>query len=126
LPARHDSVSLDVMAARWKATPITVDGRRFPSKREAKRYGELMLLQRAGEISDLQLQPAFPVQINGKPFCVYHADFAYKANSSESTKGCERIVEEVKSSGTRKDPSYRLRRKAAELYHGITVEEILR
>lgn len=42
----------------------TVDGITFDSKREAKRYSELKLLERAGEISNLQLQ--VPVDLLGK------------------------------------------------------------
>jgi hypothetical protein len=113
-------------AARFSAQPTTVDGHRFASKREAIRYGELRLLERAGQIAELELQPAFAVEINGKPFCTYCADFAYRAKNRERANGKERIVEEVKSSGTRQDPAYRLRRKAAELYHGIEITEIVR
>jgi hypothetical protein len=33
---------------KYRATPIILDGIRFDSKREAKRWAELQLLQRAG------------------------------------------------------------------------------
>ena len=38
---------------------VIVDGHRFDSKKEARRYGELKLLERAGKIKDLELQPKF-------------------------------------------------------------------
>lgn len=99
---------------------VVIDGIRFASKREAKRYGDLALMQRGKLIADLECQPAFTVEIGGMKFCTYTADFRYRDLGTNRT-----VVEEVKSTGTRKDPAYRLRRKAAELFFGITVTEIL-
>lgn len=95
----------------------TIDGRTFDSKGEAQRYAALKLLERAGVISDLEVQPKFPVTINGQLYCTFTADFAYTQNG-------ERVIEDKKSSGTAKEPAYRLRRKAAELFHGIRVREV--
>ncbi len=94
----------------------TIDGHVFDSKREAIRYGELKLLERAGVISKLKVQPSWNVEIGGKHFCRYTADFEYLYHA-------ERVVEDCKSTGTAKDTAYRLRRKAAELAHGITITE---
>lgn len=98
----------------------TMDGVVFASQKEMKRYAELKLLVRAGEITDLALQPKFQVDGNGEPFCTYTADFSYR------DKAGTLIVEEIKSTGTAKDASYKLRKKAAELAFGITVTEIIR
>ncbi|MDR3464184.1 MAG: DUF1064 domain-containing protein [Beijerinckiaceae bacterium] len=98
----------------------TIDGIVFDSEKEAVRYGELRLLERDGQISGLDLQPTFVVEINGKRLCRFKADFAYRCPQ----RG--RVIEDVKSSGTAKDPAYRLRKKAAELAHGIKVTEIIR
>lgn len=46
---------------KFGAIPTVVDGIRFDSKREAARWAELRLLQRAGEISDLQRQVVVPL-----------------------------------------------------------------
>lgn len=105
-------------SSRFAAVRTTVDGITFDSKREAKRYGELKLLQRAGEIGELQAHPGFPVSINDRHFCLYTADFQYRDLKTGSL-----VVEDVKSSGTRKDTAYRLRKKAAELYYGIIITE---
>lgn len=94
----------------------TMDGIVFDSKREMERYAHLKMLQACGVISHLELQPSFTVNINGKKLCTYSADFAYFENGN-------RIVEDVKSSGTRKDGAYRLRKKAAELQFFINVRE---
>lgn len=94
----------------------TVDGIVFDSKREATRYGELKLLERAGGIRDLMLQPSWTIEIGGKKLCRFTADFSYSDDSGTLT------VEDVKSkNGTDKDPAFRLRKKAAELAHGISV-----
>lgn len=107
---------------RFAVSPIderTLDGITFASKKEMKRYAELKLWVRAKEISDLELQPEFRVSINDQHYCTYTADFAY------TLKG-ERIIEELKSTGTAKDAAYRLRKKAAELFHGIKIKVIIR
>lgn len=62
----------------------TVDGITFDSQKEVNRYCELKLLQKAGEITELELQKEFvliPNQyIDGKLVerkCSYKADFYY-------------------------------------------------
>ena len=58
----------------------------FDSIAESKRYKELALLQRAGEIQNLELQPRFLLQEsfkkNGKTYrkIEYRADFMYCQN----------------------------------------------
>ncbi len=46
---------------KFGAIPTVVDGIRFDSKREAHRWQELRLLERAGEISGLQRQVVVPL-----------------------------------------------------------------
>lgn len=61
-----------------------VDGIKFASKAEARRYQELKLLEKAGEITHLRLQPSFVIQDafmsnqGAKIFAIrYIADFEY-------------------------------------------------
>ena len=104
----------------------TMDGFVFASKKEMLHYADLKMLQKAKEISNLELQPKFPVFLESKDktkeglLCTYTADFAY------NTKDGERVIEQLKSSGTAKDAAYRLRKKAAEMYYGIKVNVIIR
>lgn len=100
-----------------------VDGITFDSKREAKRYTELKLMRRAGEISDLTLQPSFELipkqrRSDGKAEirCVYKADFAYT-----DTKTGERVIEDVKGVKTR---DYIIKRKLMLQIYGISVKEV--
>ena len=118
----QDNVDKKKNNNRFNVSPVeerTLDGIVFASKKEMKRYAELRLLQRAGEVQDLELQPEFRVSINGQHYCTYTADFAY-------TEKGERVVEELKSTGTAKDAAYRLRKKAAELFYGIKIKVIIK
>lgn len=122
------------LGGRYRANPVVIDGHRFASGIEATRYGELRLLERAGDIKGLVCHPPFKVSIGSLHFCTYTADFAYQqrtklkrfATASGPLYQWLPVVEEVKSKATRKETAYRLRRKAAELFHGITVIEVVR
>ena len=98
----------------------TVDGIVFDSRREAERYGELKLRERAGLIGHLEIHPHWDVMIGRRKLCRYTADFSYRDAMAEGAL----IVEDVKSSGTRRDAAYRLRKKAAELAFGFKVTEV--
>ncbi len=71
--------------SKYGAKPTVVDGMRFASKREAHRWQELRLLEKAGEISELARQVAYPLvarveNSNGFGVTVGHyiADFVYR------------------------------------------------
>ena len=83
--------------SKYGAKPMIVDGIRFDSRLEARRYGELKLLEMAGEISYLVCHPRFVLQ---KAFehageriraVEYEADFQYQDNATGGM-----IVEEIK------------------------------
>lgn len=96
--------------SKYRARKTEIDGIKFDSKKEGRRYEELKLLERAGEIKNLQLQPRFTLQENFKyqgkteRKITYIADFMY-----EEKKG-QVVVEDVKSEIT-KTPLYRVKRK---------------
>lgn len=100
-----------------------LNGLWFDSMKEAKRYAELSLLQKAGKITDLQTQVKYeliPAQKrNGKVIeraVNYIADFVYTENG-------ETVVEDVKSPAT-KTPVYMLKRKLMLWEHGIQIREV--
>jgi len=100
---------------KYRAVPTTVDGIRFPSKAEARRYGELKILESAGKITNFQLQPEFPIKINGKLVCTYRADFIYFTPQ-------QRVIEDVKGVRT---AVYKLKKKMVEAYYpGVKIVEI--
>lgn len=70
--------------SKYRNQKTIVDGITFDSKREAGRYGELKLLERAGAIKNLELQPRIKLEVgdkkikyaSGRQVC-YVADFRY-------------------------------------------------
>ena len=121
---------------------VVIDGIQFDSAKEANRYCELKLLQRAGQITDLELQKEFeliPAQYetferygkNGKRLqdgkrcveksCIYKADFVYR------TKDGKLVVEDTKGY---RDPSsagyakFVIKRKLLLWRYGIKIVEI--
>ncbi len=97
---------------KYRAMPTCVDSIRFASKREARHYSELKLRQRAGEIRLLELQPIYPIIINGKHIGRYTADFRY-------FEGDKQKVIDVKGFDTRES---KLRRKIVEALYSCEIE----
>lgn len=86
--------------------------RGFASKKEAKRYDELRLLEKAKQISFLRTQVRYPIKVNGTLVCTYIADFVYV--------GDREIVEDCK--GLRL-PLYQLKKKLMKAVYGIDILE---
>lgn len=101
---------------KYGAVRTEVDGISFASKAEAKRYGELKLLQKAGKIKQLTLQPKYPLVVNGVKVCDYIADFEYLVLGKSWP-----VVEDVKGMRT---TIYRLKKKLMQAIHGIEIREI--
>lgn len=113
---------------------IKIDDLTFDSKREAKRYQELRLLEKVGAIRDLRTQVKFvliPAQREpdiigpkggkkpGKLLereCAYIADFAYRDIATDKT-----VVEDTKGMRTK---DYILKRKMMLYFYGIRIREI--
>ena len=87
---------------KYHSIATEVNGIRFPSRLEAERYEELVLLQKAGKINHLKLQVEFTISRafrsaeDGEKFrsVIYVADFAYFESETgrwvvEDTKGVE-------------------------------------
>lgn len=94
---------------------VVVDGITFHSKREANRYCVLKLLVYAGEITDLRLQPEYPLRVNGHLVCTYRADFEYT-----QVKGDRQIVEDCKGYA---NVYYKLKKKLMRAVYGIEILE---
>lgn len=89
-----------------------VNGIKFDSQKEARRYQTLMLAQKSGLIRDLRLQHEFTLQeayttCTGKRIRAikYRADFTYYM-----AEGGSMVIEDVKSTGT-KTKEYELKKK---------------
>ena len=95
--------------SKYRSTKVQINGHTFDSVKEGNRYLELRLLEQAGEIEDLELQPEFVLQegfIDRTRLChrpiIYRADFQYR----EKNGGV--VVEDVKGMKTE---VYRLKKK---------------
>lgn len=107
---------------------VQIGNRVFDSLKEARRYGELSMLQERGYITDLECQKKFvliPKQTDkyGKLVereCAYRADFVYTDIDTGET-----IVEDVK--GYREGTAYNLfsiKRKLLLERYGMRIKEI--
>jgi len=104
---------------KYRNVPTVVDGIRFASKAEAKRYGELKLLAKAGAITGLELQHRYPLHdVSGAIAAHYVADFDYF-----DTKRGQHITEDVKGVLTR---AFKLKAKFFEAQYGRPITLIQR
>ena len=122
---------------KYSNKKVTIDGETFDSKKEARRYCELKLLKKAGEIRDLERQVKYiliPAQYetyerygksgqrlkDGKKLleqeCAYIADFVYH----DSHTG-ELVVEDTKGVRTK---DYIIKRKLMLSGYNIKIKEI--
>ena len=124
------------MASKFHSKKITVDGITFDSKKEYRRYCELALLEKAGQIQNLELQKVFElipaqyenvsredyIKSKGKKTkgkcieraCNYKADFVYTENGKI-------VVEDTKGFRTK---DYIIKRKLMLYIHGIRIKEV--
>lgn len=103
-----------------------VNGISFDSKKEAKRFNELKILERAKEITELRTQVKFELQPSfkksGKTYrkIEYIADFTYFDNKLNKYR-----VEDVKGSKNTRTEVYLLKKKLFEYkYPHLTIEEV--
>jgi len=106
---------------------------RFDSRKEARRYDELMLLLKAGKIRDLKLQPQFTFQesyvtpdgdrVRARR---YRADFSYTRPTGPDMNGqvyWVPVVEDVKSRATRTRQYIDKKKQMLEKF-GIIIQEV--
>lgn len=127
---------------KYNAKKVYYDGKEFDSRKEKNRYQELKILERVGQISDLELQKTFeliPAQYEqstevytkgknkGKPkrgkliekAVTYKADFVYIDENGETT------VEDVKGyKGGGAYEVFTIKRKLLLYKYGIKIKEV--
>ncbi|CAM2151285.1 DUF1064 domain-containing protein [Paraburkholderia tropica] len=113
-------------APKYRNTKCEHDGIKFDSQKERSHWFELVQRQARGEIRELELQVRFELTPRKQRddgtwerASYYVADFVY----IEVASG-KRIVEDVKSPATRKNPAYVQKRKQMLAVHDITIKEI--
>lgn len=102
---------------KYKAKKALVDGIQFDSRREARRYLQLRLLEQAGDITGLELQPEYGLHaLGGAQIAKYIGDFRYVDVATGQT-----VLEDAKGVRTR---LYRLKAKWVRLQYGIEIREV--
>lgn len=92
----------------------TVDNILFHSQYEAQCYVGLKMLEKAGKISGLELQPSFEIHVNGILICKYVGDFRYIENGRE-------VIADAKGFRTRE---YIYKKRLMLAVHGIEIREL--
>ena len=104
---------------KYNAKKVIVDEIEFDSKKEAKRYQELKLLEKSGKIRDLKLQPVFLLQegfyYKGKA----QRQITYKADFEYIDERGQRVVEDVKGFKT---DVYKIKKKLFLAKYGKEIE----
>lgn len=107
--------------SKYRNTKIIAGGQKFDSSAEHRRYTQLILLEKAGQIRGLTRQVTYvlapKVLINGvaKRSLIYRADFGYY-----DVAAGKHIVEDVKGTLT---AVYKLKRHLMKSIHGIDILE---
>jgi hypothetical protein len=106
--------------SKYNNKKVVIDGFKFDSEREGERYLELKLMQKAGIISNLQLQVPFILApgcvLDGrkKPAMKYKTDFVYEENGRT-------VIEDVKGKIT---ALYRAKKHLMKTVLGLEIKEI--
>lgn len=102
---------------KYRNVPTVVDGIRFDSRAESRRWLELKLMEKCGMIRELERQVSYDLPVNGEIVCRYRADFVYRLPSGEIT------VEDIKSPASI-TAAYRIKAKLMKAIWGITISEV--
>jgi hypothetical protein len=103
IPSKSPSMTIEQyrqLAAKPKnkfgAKRTTLGSKTFDSKAEARRYSELLLLERAGTITALECQPVYPLILNGVPIKDYRGVVRKFKGDFRYVKDGLTIIEDVK------------------------------
>lgn len=102
---------------KYRNRKTTIDGVTFDSAKEARRWQDLQLWEKAGILTDLSRQVPFAIVINDMLICQYVADAVYKRDGV-------RVVEDTKSEITRRLPVYKLKKKLLKAVLNIEIQEV--
>ena len=103
--------------SKYRNKAVTVQGRRYASKREAKYCENLIQLEKAGKIGGLELQRRFQILgPKGELICVYVADAAFWDHEQDRFR-----VIDVKGVET---DVFKIKRKLMRVFNGIDVEVV--
>ena len=101
----------------------TAAGVSFDSKSEQRRWHELQLLERAGEIRDLTLHPRFRLEVNGHHIADYVADYSYQCQmrNPQGESFWLTITEDRKAGAITQTPVFQIKHKLLKAIYGIDI-----
>lgn len=102
--------------SKYGAHRTLVDGILFDSKAEARFYADLKNRERAGEVTEIELQREYDLMVNGVLVARYRADFVFFDRIARA-----RRVLDVKGVATR---DFRLKAKLMKACFGIDVQVV--
>lgn len=106
------------MASKYHNHKTLFQDIQFDSRKESNRYQELLWMQQAGQICNLELQPRYDLVVNSHKLGFYKADFRYEEVATGAV-----ITEDVKSPVTR-TPVYMLKKKLVKALYGVEIVEV--
>lgn len=109
----------DCVPRKHRNIPTQVGALKFDSKKEATRYLELLLLERGGQIDQIDVHPRYYFYVNGCYVGRYTADFRYREMTTGKT-----VVEDVKGGSTRKLEGYVIRKNLMKALYNIDIVEV--
>ncbi len=104
---------------KYGAVKTQVAGITFASRREAARYSELKLLERAGKIRNLVLQKRYKLEIDGELICTYVSDFEYQEDHPRLS-----WIDVTEDAKGYKTAEYKIKKKLMSAIHGIEIREV--
>ena len=104
--------------AKFKNIRSEHDGEKFDSKLEARRFQQLQLMDKAGEIRDLRTQVSFPLMAGDSMVGAYVADAVYF-----DVRKSRKVVEDCKAKPTR-TPLYRWKARHFYAQYGFHITEV--
>jgi uncharacterized protein DUF1064 len=103
--------------SKYRSVKTLVDGFRFDSRKEAAEYGRLKLLERAGQIFNLELQPVYELHVpSGEVLGCYRGDFRYRDQDG--------TVRHIDVKGMKTLPLARWKQRHVKAEYGITIQEV--
>lgn len=116
-----DPAQLDLLKPKkkpkYRNRRCVVDGIKFDSEKEARRWPLLKEFARQGKIQNLRRQVPYRLKVKSVKICRFIADFVYIHNG-------ERVVEDVKSPATKLNRAYRIKVKLMKALYGIVIKEV--
>lgn len=102
--------------SKYGAKKTTIGNLKFDSKKESYRYQQLEILQKAGKISELELQKVYKLTVNGQLICKYIADFEYLDHAIG-----QYVTEDAKGGSATITPAFRIKAKLMKALYDIDV-----